>query len=174
MKDISLHLMDILQNSIRAEASHICIAQSEQQQPALLQLTVADNGQGMAEHQLAKLQARLQQRHPPHNMQSANTSGLGLSLLTKAAKDTGGTVVIESSPLEGTIVSATFFTEHPLCKPLGGVATTIALCIVTHPHIRFTYRHTVPGKESFVFDTQSFSQPPTPAEYATIVQLLQT
>ena len=72
---------------------------------------------------------------------------MGLALYLLAAKQTGGTLSMESTPGQGTTVTATFDRKHLDCPPLGDLAGTVALLIQGSPTLDLRYRHTTPKGE---------------------------
>ena len=96
MKDLSSHMMDIVQNSIRAEASWIQIRICEDPEADLFLIEIQDNGCGMDEATLARV------RDPFFTSRTVRKVGLGIPLLQQNAERTGGKVSIVSQPGQGT------------------------------------------------------------------------
>ena len=145
MKELSLHLLDIAQNSIAAGARHVDLTVEEH--GGLLQLTVADDGRGMSPEFLANV------TDPFTTTRTTRKVGLGLPLLRLAAEQTGGGLRVESQLGVGTTVTATFHADHIDCPPLGDTASTVALLAQGLPDgMELTYtRRTERGE--FRFDT---------------------
>ncbi len=151
MRDLSLHLMDIVQNSIRAQAALVQIRMTLDDQ-GILTLVVEDDGTGMDE----ELRSRVQ--NPFATTRTERRVGLGLPLITENAKRTGGDVVIESQPGKGTTVTAVFHTSHIDCLPMGDVAGTILALVVACPDTPdFDFLLTAPGGEASL-DTRSLRE----------------
>ena len=74
--------------------------------------------------------------------------GLGLGLLAQAAEATGGSLSIDSSPGNGTAITAEFITNHPDMKPIGDLAETIGTIVVGNPEVRFIFDVTLEGDHS--------------------------
>ena len=140
MKEIGLHIMDIVQNSIRAGAGEVSITLSESVSGDTLALTVADDGNGMDEETCRRA------TDPWFTSRTTRKVGLGLPLLQMNAGLSGGGVKIESSPGSGTTVTATFGYSHLDRPPLGDVCGTIALLILSNPGINIIYNHLCEGK----------------------------
>ena len=121
MEDLSLHILDIMENSIRAGARTVSLRLSADEAGDLLILEVADDGEGMTE------EARRRALDPFFTTKERKRFGLGLPLLAQAAEATGGGVTVESRPARGTRVRATFHPDHVDMKPLGEVGKTVAL-----------------------------------------------
>ena len=121
MKDLSSHMMDIVQNSIRAEASWIQIRICEDPEADLFLIEIQDNGCGMDEATLARV------RDPFFTSRTVRKVGLGIPLLQQNAERTGGKVSIVSQPGQGTTLTARFGHSHLDRPPLGDVAETLTL-----------------------------------------------
>ena len=119
MKDLSSHMMDIVQNSIRAEASWIQIRICEDPEADLFLIEIQDNGCGMDEATLARV------RDPFFTSRTVRKVGLGIPLLQQNAERTGGKVSIVSQPGQGTTLTARFGHSHLDRPPLGDVAETL-------------------------------------------------
>ncbi len=125
MRDISLHLLDIVQNSVTANAKHIDIMFTLED--SVLTMTVKDDGKGMSEELLARV------RSPFATTRTTRKVGLGIPLLQQNARLTGGDVSIESRLGEGTTISAVFHTASIDCLPLGDLAGTIVTLVLANP-----------------------------------------
>ncbi len=133
MEDLSLHILDIAENSIMASAGRIEIRIDEDQANDLLTLEISDDGRGMDEQALKNV------LDPFFTTRKTRRVGLGLSLLSQAAREAGGSMEVNSSPGKGTNVRATFRLSHPDCKPMGDIAETIRTLVVAHPEIDFVF-----------------------------------
>ena len=131
MEDLSLHILDIAENSIMASAGKIEIKIDEDDAADLLTLEISDDGRGMDEQMLKKA------LDPFFTTRTTRRVGLGLSLLAQAARESGGKMDVSSRPNEGTRVRATFRLSHPDCKPTGDIAETIQTLVLSHPEINF-------------------------------------
>jgi len=128
MRDISLHLMDIVQNSIRAQAKLVQIRMALDEK-GLFTLLVEDDGMGMDRDLLNRVLS------PFATTRGSRRVGLGLPLITENARRTGGDVTIHSEPGKGTSVTAIFHTDHIDCLPIGDVADTLLALVVACPDI---------------------------------------
>ena len=135
MKEISLHILDIAKNSIRAGASLVGISLVEDD--TTLTLTIRDDGCGMDEELLASV------KDPFSTTRTTRKVGLGIPLLTMAAGQTGGFVDITSETGEnhGTTLVAKFYTNHIDCMPIGNMPETVATLIQGSPQIDFEFCH---------------------------------
>ncbi len=147
MEDLSLHILDIVENSIAAVAKRIEIRIDEDQAKDLVTIEIKDDGKGMDEQTLKKA------IDPFFTTRTTRRVGLGLSLLAQAARDSEGTFDIHSKPSEGTMVNATFRLSHPDCKPMGDIGQTMQVLIMSHPEIDFLYEHKS-DNSTYRFDTR--------------------
>ena len=147
MEDISLHILDIAENSIAALAKRIEIRIDEDKGKDLLTIEIRDDGNGMDEQTVKKV------LDPFFTTRTTRRVGLGLSLLAQAAKDSDGTFDLKSRPGEGTTVEATFRLSHPDCKPMGDIGQTMQMLVVGHPEIDFLYDHKK-DDSTYHFDTR--------------------
>ncbi|MEI6157866.1 MAG: ATP-binding protein, partial [Atribacterota bacterium] len=134
MKELSLHLLDILENSVRAQASCIRILVVEDTKKNLLLLTIQDNGKGMGEEELSRV------RDPFYTGQKKKV-GLGIPLLEQLTRLCLGNLEISSHPGEGTSIVARFQLDHIDLPPLGRLPDTLMAIFASHPDIEIEYEH---------------------------------
>lgn len=146
MEDISLHLLDIAENSIKAGADKIEILIDENVKENVLKLEITDNGCGM------KDEIKKNVKDPFTTTRTERKIGLGLSLLSRAAEETGGYVEVESEEGKGTKVKAVFRYDHIDRKPMGNIAETIMTLLASSSEIEIKYVHRKNGNE-FEFDS---------------------
>ena len=147
MKELSLHILDIAENSVKAAASLIEIAVSEDTESNLLTIYIKDNGCGMSEEFLKNV------KDPFHTTRTTRRVGMGISLFEAAAVQCGGGLDISSKEGTGTNVTVRFLLNHIDRAPLGDMAGTMQTLIGGSPDIDFIYRHTKDGRE-FILDTR--------------------
>lgn len=133
MQDISLHIMDIIDNSISAGASRVTVDIREDAAADRLYIDMTDNGRGMDGCTLE------QALDPFFTTKPGKSAGIGLSLFAQAARESGGSLRIESQPGKGTAIHAVFGLSHPDRKPLGDIPRTLYLLRESHPEIEFSY-----------------------------------
>ncbi len=126
MKEIALHLLDIVQNSVKAGADHVDIS-FELSPEGVLSMSVRDDGCGMSPEFVARV------RSPFVTTRTTRKVGLGIPLLMQNAMQSGGKVDIESEEGVGTTITATFHTSSIDCLPLGDLASTVATIIMGSP-----------------------------------------
>lgn len=135
MRELSLHILDIAQNSIAADADLVRITIEENIDQDLLIITIADNGRGMDKKQQEKVV------DPFVTSRETREVGLGIPFLKKAAQNCEGELKIDSTPGKGTEITANFEYSHIDRAPLGNISGTITTLITTNPTINFIYCH---------------------------------
>ena len=151
MKELSLHILDIVQNSIKADAKNITVEIVESMGEDKLTITVEDDGCGMSEEFLARV------RDPFTTTRTTRKTGMGISLFEAAAQQTGGGLDITSKVGEGTTLTVWFGLSSIDRAPLGDMAGTMETIIGGAPDIDYVYRH-VTDKGEFVLDTKELRQ----------------
>ena len=151
MVEISLHILDIVQNSIRANASLIKISINENLDSNVMEITISDNGCGMDEEFLKDV------TNPFRTTRTTRKVGLGVPMFKGAAELTGGRFNISSEPGVGTTVNAVFIHDSIDRQPLGDMAFTIVTLVNSSPEIDFVYTHTFNG-DTFDFDTRQIRE----------------
>jgi len=146
MLELSLHILDIVNNSVKANATKIDIEINEQISKNLLTISISDNGCGMDEEFLKTV------LDPFKTTRTTREVGMGLSLFQAAARATGGDLTISSKKGVGTKVFVTFTYDHIDRQPIGDMAQTLVTLIISNEEIDFIYRHIKDDKE-FVLDT---------------------
>jgi len=151
LKELSLNILDIAENSVKARATLVQILIEETEET--LTLTIADNGCGMTEEILKSVS------DPFYTTRTTRRVGMGIPLLKMAAELTGGEVTITSrhesaEPVHhGTEVVARFFKNHIDFTPMGDVISSVTTLIQGHPETEFLFRHEK-GGEAVELDTR--------------------
>ena len=146
MEDISLHILDIVENSIRADARSVEIMLAKDAEHDLLRVEINDDGKGMGPETLAKVR-------DPFFTTKRKKTGLGIPLLAQAAEQTGGKLIVDSAPEKGTRVSVTFRWSHIDRPAIGSMTDTLLTLIAGHPDRDFVYEER-DGERVFRFDTR--------------------
>lgn len=139
MKELSLNILDITENSVKAGASLTQISLVEETET--LTITISDNGCGMSDEVLRSVE------NPFYTTRTTRSVGMGIPLLKMAAEQTGGNVKIVSKTAErnaqnhGTTVTALFYKNHLDFTPLGDIKETVATLIQGHPDTDFLFTH---------------------------------
>ena len=142
MKELSLNILDVAENSVKAGASLTQILLTEQGN--VLTLEIVDDGCGMDEDVVRSV------IDPFYTTRTTRKVGMGIPLLKLACEQTGGNLTIssvtkEANPVEhGTHVTATFYTDHIDFTPLGDLSSSVLTLIQGHPDTDFLFRHTRP------------------------------
>lgn len=148
MRDLSLHLLDLLQNSLAAGARLISVALEEDPPQGMFCLQVRDDGQGLGPGQAARA------LDPFFSGRGPGQVGLGLSLLRALMRRCGGDLTLESpGPGQGALVRAWCAWNHPDRPPLGPWGVSLWDLIAAHPGVVFRYQHRL-GAESLELDTR--------------------
>ena len=142
-----MNILDIAENSVRAQATLVEILLEQDTGRQRQVLTIRDNGKGMDAEMV------LQVTDPFCTTRTTRKVGLGLPFLKMAAEMTNGSLHIESTPGKGTAVIASFALNHIDLAPLGDMPATISALAQTNPDIDFVYRLTRDGA-TFIFDTR--------------------
>lgn len=148
MRELSLHILDIIENSRRAEADLIKIIIKEQLSNDLLKIIIEDNGNGIDSKKLESI------TDPFITSRTTRNVGLGLSLFKSAAESCNGNLEINSELNKGTKVKAEFKYDHIDRAPLGDLTTTISNFIAANgDQVDIVYYHYFEDK-SFKFDSR--------------------
>ena len=135
MKEISLNILDITKNSVKAGASLVKLMLNTDE-TGILTVTIIDNGCGMDKQMLDNV------TDPFCTTRTTRKVGLGLPLLKMAAELTGGSLDIRSSTEagnSGTTVIAVFDTKSIDCMPMGDIVSTVCILIAGSPEIDFEF-----------------------------------
>ena len=147
MTELSLNVLDIAQNSIKAGAPLIEIAVLRTTKPARLSITIRDNGCGMTKEQVRRVV------DPFYTTRTTRKVGLGVPFFKLSAELTGGSFSIDSEPGRGTLIAAHYCTDSIDMLPVGDMAATMTSLVSVNPGIDFTYTYGVDGA-SFTMDTR--------------------
>lgn len=134
---MSLHVMDLAENSIRAGATVVEVRVREDRPGDRLTLEIEDDGEGMDRE---TMDASLD---PFFTTKIGKRTGLGLPLLSQASREAGGEMKMVSEKGRGTLISAEFVLSHPDRKPLGDMQKTVRLLGYAHPEVDFRFNYTV-------------------------------
>jgi DNA mismatch repair ATPase MutL len=155
MKELSLNILDIVENSTKAKAELVKIEISESNE--LLSITITDNGTGMDEETLKSV------ADPFYTTRTTRKVGMGIPLFRLAVQQTGGEFSIASTHIDvdknnhGTEVRAVFNKTHIDFTPLGDIISTVTTLIQGHPDVDFLFSHTN-GDRCVSLDTREMRQ----------------
>lgn len=150
MDEIALHILDIVQNSLRAGATLVIIRINEDEEGYVV-FSVEDNGSGMSEEMVEKVQ------DPFVTTRTTRKVGMGIPLLAMMAEQSGGGIELHSELGKGTIITARFKRDNIDRPPMGDIVNTIKVLLVTNPGLHLIVEF---GKRKarFVFDTDEVKE----------------
>lgn len=151
MTELSLNVLDVAQNSVKAKATLIEISVRSDFEKDLMTIVIADNGCGMDEQQLSAV------CDPFYTTRTTRKVGLGVSFFKLAAESAGGEFSITSEKGVGTTVTASFQISNIDRMPLGDMTATMHSLITLNADIDFVYTYRVDDKE-FILDTRQFRE----------------
>lgn len=149
MTEISLNVLDVAQNSIRANASLVEICVCADTKSDTLTIIIKDNGCGMTPEQVEKV------IDPFYTTRTTRKIGLGIPFFKFAAESTGGNFEIQSNVGIGTKVTAIFMLSNIDRMPLGDMSSTIHILITLNTSMDFLYTYKIDDRE-FILDTREF------------------
>lgn len=135
MEELSLHILDIAENSVAANANVIEIRIAEEIEGDRLSIDIIDNGEGMDEETAKKA------LDPFYTSKTVRRYGLGLPLMSEAAKAANGSLTVTSKKGVGTKIHAVFQHSHIDRQPLGDIGQTIITLVMGNPEIDLVYMH---------------------------------
>lgn len=147
MTELSLNVLDIAQNSIKANASLVTVAVEKHTDSHMLSISVEDDGCGMTEEQVAHVV------DPFYTTRTTRKVGLGVPFFKMSAEMTGGNFSISSRVGVGTKLLAEYHYDHIDMMPLGDMAATMVSLVSVNPKIDFVYSFSCDG-EGFAMDTR--------------------
>ena len=151
MREISLHILDIAQNSSTANASLVEITVDENEKADTLSVIIADNGKGMSEEMVKNVV------DPFTTGRTTRKVGLGIPLIKMAAENTGGSFNLESKLGVGTTLTAVFVLCSIDRQPLGDMAETMLGMVTSYENVDFLYVHKV-NENEFILDTREIKK----------------
>jgi hypothetical protein len=147
MLELSMHILDIAQNSLRAGATRVEIRIREDLRGDRMEIEIEDNGRGISPEMLPRV------TDPFVTSRTTRQVGLGLPLLKEAAERAGGGMEIHSRVGFGTKVRASFQLDHFDRAPLGDMGETLSMLIAGNPSVDFFYEHRV-DSQIYILDTR--------------------
>ena len=167
MLELSMNILDIVENSTRAGAGLIKISVTEDRGKDILRIEIADDGEGMEPDVTEKA------LDPFYTSKDVRRIGLGLPMLSHAAKATDGKFIIASERGKGTVVTADFGYSHIDRQPLGDMPGTMATIILGNPLVDFVYTHLSDGK-SYTLDTREVKNEleDVPIDHPKVIQFI--
>ena len=169
MLELSLHILDIVENSTRAGAKLVTITITEDPERDIFRITITDDGRGMDRETVKKA------LDPFYTTKGVRRVGLGLPMLYQATQQCEGRFAIDSEEGAGTRVCAEFKLSHIDRQPLGDIAGTIATLIAGNPEVDFVYRHKN-AEHEFTLDTREIKTEieEVPVNHPEILKFIRT
>ncbi len=133
MQELSMNILDVAQNAVKAGASLCEISLRERESEGLLRLCICDDGCGM------DMATQQKVTDPFYTTRTTRKVGLGLPFLKMAAEQTGGRFCLSSTPGQGTCVAASFVLGHIDLMPLGDMGATLSALSAGSPHMDFSF-----------------------------------
>ena len=151
MKELSLHVYDLMENSIAAKASLIELTIIDSLKDNIYSFMIKDNGKGMSQDFLAKV------TDPWTTTRTTRKVGIGLPLIKMNTELGGGGMNIESEVGKGTTLRFWFQHDHIDRAPMGDLAGTIVMLCAQHEEIHYIYRH-ITDEGEYTFDTDEVKE----------------
>lgn len=145
MRELALHILDLAQNSIGADARHVTIAINEDEE-GFFTFSIADDGCGMSEEMVQRV------RDPFVTTRKTRKVGMGIPFIDMVAQQCEGRLEIHSVVGEGTTIKAYFAKDNIDRPPLGNIVETIKVLLVGAPQLDVTFIY-ANGSERMQFDT---------------------
>ncbi|MCR5685564.1 MAG: ATP-binding protein [Lachnospiraceae bacterium] len=151
MPEISLNILDVAENCVKAKASLVELTVRADSGQNTLTVIIKDNGCGMSKEQVEAV------TDPFFTTRTTRKVGLGVPFFKMAAESSGGSFGIESELGVGTVVTAVFMLDSIDRMPLGDMVSTMHMLITMNEHMDFVYNYSVDGRE-FTLDTRQFRE----------------
>ena len=151
MRDLSLHILDLMQNSIRAQASVVKLSVTLNEK-GILTLTIEDDGCGMSRELLERVQS------PFATTRTTRKVGLGIPMMAENCRLAGGDLSIQSEEGKGTVLTASLDTASIDCLPLGDLPGTMTTLITMNPDRPEFVLECASPKGEMQFDTREIRQ----------------
>jgi hypothetical protein len=152
MRELALHILDLAENSVSAQAKNISIRVLEDTIADRMKISIQDDGKGMDPEMVEMV------IDPFVTSRTTRKVGLGIPLLKEAAELCNGDLTIISQPGHGTLIAVDLQLEHIDRMPLGDLADTYLSLMVAHPEVHwiFDYQVVVTGESAqwFYLDDQ--------------------
>lgn len=168
MQDLAMISLELIQNSIQAQASRIDITLSLNQSDHRSVLIIKDDGKGMDEATLKRFNS------PFYTSRTTRKVGLGVAFFQQAIQQAQGTWSVSSHPGLGTTISGSWQSDHWDAPPLGNLGEMILLTLQGRPdlHVHFSFSF---NSRSYEFDSKLLesSLAPVPISELAILQWIE-
>jgi hypothetical protein len=147
LRELALHILDLIENAVSAGASRIAVQITQETQWDLMRIVVEDNGPGLS------VPAE-QAMDPFYTTKKGKKTGLGLSLFRFRIEQTGGELALDRSTLGGLAVRATLRLAHVDRNPIGDLAGTISSIVAANPQLELSLCIRVDGCERVIMSSE--------------------
>ena len=151
MKELSMHVYDLMENSTAANSTEVKLTIKDSLKDNIYAFTIEDNGKGMSPEFLAKV------TDPYTTSRTTRKVGLGLPLIKMNTENCGGGMKLQSEVGKGTRLDFWFQHNHWDRPPMGDLAGTIVMLCAAHQDIHIIYKH-ITDEGEFVFDTDEIKE----------------
>ena len=151
MKELSLHILDIARNSVRANASEIIIKINENVKDNIFEFSIKDNGSGIENNIFENI------KNPFTTTRTTRKVGLGIPLLNDTCRLCNGNLLIETEIGKGTYLEATMEYNNIDRPPLGNIVSTVVGLVSSNEKIHFVYIHQY-NEKTFKFDVNTIKE----------------
>lgn len=147
MRELSLHILDIIENAVTAGASRIAVEVTQETEWDLMRIVVEDNGPGLSV-------SAEQAIDPFYTTKKGKKTGLGLSLFRFRIEQAGGELTLDRSTLGGLAVRATLSLAHVDRNPLGDLASTISSVVAANPQLELSLCIRSGGRQQVIVSSE--------------------
>ncbi len=151
MKELSLHILDIVQNSVRAKATQVEIIINENLNENMFEIIIKDNGKGMPKELIEQI------KNPFATTRTTRKVGLGIPLFLEACQRCEGDLDIQSEEGVGTSLRAYFQHNHIDRAPMGDLVNTMTMLVLSSPEIRYIFTYSI-NNNDFTMDTKEVQE----------------
>jgi len=163
LRELSLHILDLIENAIAAGASRVAVGISQETEWDLMRIVVEDNGPGLS---ISAQRAM----DPFYTTKKGKKTGLGLSLFRFRIEQAGGELILDRSTLGGLAVRATLSLVHVDRNPLGDLAATISSVVAANSRLELSLRIRIDGREQIIVRSEVARQLVTPKDSAPVAR----
>ena len=143
MRELSLHILDLIENAVTAGASRIAVEITQETEWNLMRIVVEDDGPGLSVSPETAVD-------PFYTTKKGKKTGLGLSLFRFRIEQTGGELTLDQSSLGGLAVRATMSLVHVDRNPLGDLAATLSSVVAANPRLELSLRIRINDREQVI------------------------
>lgn len=159
MRELSLHILDLIENAVTAGASRIAVEITQETEWNLMRIVVEDDGPGLSV-------SAEQAMDPFYTTKKGKKTGLGLSLYRFRIEQAGGELTLDRSSLGGLAVRATMSLVHVDRNPLGDLAATISSIVAANPRLELSLRVRINNREQVIVSSEVARQLVAPDDLA--------